>query len=114
MSEERLLLWTYVIFSAWAGLGYLRRRHVFGTRFLASILLVAALSAAGIAWPEYRHEAFLAATTGFVLFLLLPGVFMMLVGFQFISLGLLGEMLLRLSRGQKYTIKERAYREGRE
>jgi len=74
MSEERLLLWTYVIFSAWAGLGYLRRRHVFGTRFLASILLVAALSAAGIAWPEYRHEAFLAATTGFVLFLLLPGV----------------------------------------
>ncbi len=46
--------------------------------------------------------------------LLLLGVFLMLVGFQFISLGLLGEMLLRLSRGQKYTINERASREGRE
>ncbi len=46
--------------------------------------------------------------------LLLLGVFLMLVGFQFISLGLLGEMLLRLSRGQKYIIKERASREGRE
>jgi glycosyltransferase involved in cell wall biosynthesis len=46
--------------------------------------------------------------------LLLLGVFLMLVGFQFISLGLLGEMLLRLSRGRKFTVTERAPREGRE
>ena len=46
--------------------------------------------------------------------LLLLGVFLMLVGFQFISLGLLGEMLLRLSRGRKFTVTERAPRAGRE
>jgi glycosyltransferase involved in cell wall biosynthesis len=40
--------------------------------------------------------------------LLLLGIFLMLVGFQFISLGLLGEMLLRLSRGRKFSITERA------
>jgi glycosyltransferase involved in cell wall biosynthesis len=46
--------------------------------------------------------------------LLLLGIFLMLVGFQFISLGLLGEMLLRFSRGRQYTVIERAPTEGSE
>jgi len=74
IGPERVLLWSYLLFSVWAGLSFLRRRHVFGARFLVSILLVAALSAAGIWWPAYRREAFIAATAGFVLFLFLPGV----------------------------------------
>lgn len=46
--------------------------------------------------------------------LLLLGVFLMLVGFQFISLGLLGEMLLRLSHRQSYHIVEKTSGEGLE
>jgi glycosyltransferase involved in cell wall biosynthesis len=46
--------------------------------------------------------------------LLLLGIFLMLVGFQFISLGLLGEMLLRFSRGRQYTVIEKASAEGNE
>ncbi|MCK5842633.1 MAG: glycosyltransferase, partial [Candidatus Sabulitectum sp.] len=36
--------------------------------------------------------------------LLLMGVFLMLAGFQFISMGLLGEMILRFNPRKPYTI----------
>ena len=39
--------------------------------------------------------------------LLLLGVLLLVVGFQFVSLGLLGEMLLKLSRRRPFTIAER-------
>jgi membrane associated rhomboid family serine protease len=74
MSEELVLLWAYLLFSSWAAVSYFRRRQVFGVRFLVSILLVAAVSGAGLQWPAIRSPAFLAATAGFVLFLLLPGL----------------------------------------
>lgn len=40
--------------------------------------------------------------------LLLLGVLLLVVGFQFISLGLLGEMILKLSRRKSFLISERA------
>ena len=40
--------------------------------------------------------------------LLLLGVFLMLAGFQFISMGLLGEMILRFNPGKPYSITSRA------
>lgn len=42
--------------------------------------------------------------------LLLLGILLLVVGFQFISLGLLGEMLLKLSRKSSYRILERTGR----
>ncbi|PIE53027.1 glycosyltransferase [Candidatus Fermentibacteria bacterium] len=39
--------------------------------------------------------------------LLLLGVFLMLAGLQFISMGLLGEMILRFNSGKPYTITDR-------
>ena len=39
--------------------------------------------------------------------LLLMGVFLMLAGFQFISMGLLGEMILRFNPGRPYLITDR-------
>jgi glycosyltransferase involved in cell wall biosynthesis len=44
--------------------------------------------------------------------LLLLGVLLLVVGFQFISLGLLGEMLLKLSSRKSFTISERVDRSG--
>ncbi len=44
--------------------------------------------------------------------LLLLGVLLLVVGFQFISLGLLGEMLLKLSGRKSFVILEKAESSG--
>jgi membrane associated rhomboid family serine protease len=71
--EERLLLWVYLI-SAVSIAAIFRRRTDLDRWYLGVVLLIGAVSAAGLAFPGSRRPAFLAATTGFILFLLLPGI----------------------------------------
>jgi len=71
--EERLLLWVYLI-SAGSIAAIYRGRTDLDRWYLGVVLLIGAVSAAGLAFPASRGPAFLAATTGFLLFLLLPGV----------------------------------------
>ncbi|MEN8149818.1 MAG: rhomboid family intramembrane serine protease [Planctomycetota bacterium] len=74
MSEVRMMLWAWLMFTLWAGLLYLRRRTEYGLRYPVSLGIIAASSAVGIARPDFRMPAFAVATTGFVLFLILPGL----------------------------------------
>ena len=71
--EERLLLWVYLI-SAGSIAALLARRRALDRWYLVVVLLIAAVSVAGLALPAARHLAFLAASVGFLVFLVLPGL----------------------------------------
>lgn len=74
MAELRLLLWVYAISGAYVLAMLFRRRGAFHPRYALFMVLLIAVSAMGLLLPDARVIAFWAATAGFVLFLIVPGL----------------------------------------
>ena len=74
MMEGHFLLWIYLLSAGWTAVRWMRKRDLFAVRYFLTVLATAGASAAGLASPRAYPVAFPAATAGFVLFLLLPGV----------------------------------------